>query len=33
MAPTIRAPRCSEPEFEWDDFATWDFESGSDPDA
>lgn len=33
MAPSARPSRCSDPEFEWDDFATGDFESGSDPDA
>ena len=30
--PSLAARR-SDPDFEWDDFATGDFESGDDPDA
>jgi len=33
MPHLIHAARRSDPEFEWDDFATGDFESGEDPDA
>lgn len=33
MPLSAPSARCSEPEDDWDDFATGDFESGSDPDA
>lgn len=33
MRTTSSATQRSDPEFEWDDFATGDFESGDDEDA
>lgn len=33
MPHPFNAARRSDPEFEWDDFATGDFESDDDPDA
>lgn len=33
MPHLFSAARRSDPELEWDDFATGDFESGDDPDA
>lgn len=33
MHPDAHAPSPGDPEFEWDDFATGDFESGEDADV